>query len=72
MYPVVAIPLRTARERRTLTQQQLAQLSGVRQSHISALELGKKSDLFLSTAIKLARALRMNILQVDFTASVSE
>lgn len=50
--------LRALRKRARLSQVELAEKSGMRQTTISALELGKVPDPRISTVRRLARALR--------------
>lgn len=66
--------LREARRKAQLTQDQLAELSGVDQSTISDLETGRNTDPRLSTLTRLAEALgitpsdlRITDLQPDTT-----
>ena len=54
------LSLREARRRRGLTQEQLAEASGVTQANISAIERGAVSDPNSSTLMKLSAALRMD------------
>jgi len=53
----VPITLKTARKIKGLTQQELADLSGVKQPVISRLEKGRTRDLTWTTASRLAAAL---------------
>jgi transcriptional regulator with XRE-family HTH domain len=53
----VASPLRALRRERRLTQQQLAELSGVDQTTISSLELGAAKSPSWETVGSLAQAL---------------
>ena len=55
--------VREWRERRGLTQQQLAKMSGVHYVNLSRLEAGQ-GDPQLSTLLKLCRALRINLGQL--------
>jgi transcriptional regulator with XRE-family HTH domain len=52
----MAARLKTLRERRGMTQEQLAKKSGVGRSHLARLETGRQ-DPTLSTLEKLAKAL---------------
>jgi transcriptional regulator with XRE-family HTH domain len=52
----VAARIKTLRERRGLTQEQLAERAGVSRTYLARLETGKQ-DPTLSTIEKLARAL---------------
>lgn len=54
------IHLRTARERKGLTQVQLAQLAHVDQKTISRLELDPDADPAFSTQTNIAAALKVN------------
>jgi transcriptional regulator with XRE-family HTH domain len=49
--------LRTVRERKKMSQLELAKKSGVAQGYISALESGEKKNPGIETLKKLARAL---------------
>lgn len=51
--------LRAARIERELTQEQVAELSGVQAGEISRIETGKR-DPQVSTLLKIARALRVS------------
>lgn len=51
--------LRDWRLRQRVSQQQLAQRSGVRQSALSLIEQGKRTDVRLSTLERLAQALQV-------------
>jgi predicted transcriptional regulator len=50
--------LRAAREKRELTQERLAELSGVQAGEISRIETGKR-DPQVSTVLKLAKGLEL-------------
>jgi DNA-binding XRE family transcriptional regulator len=56
-YPTLS-RLKESRERRTLTQEELAKLSGVGRTTIAALETGKRRA-YRSTAEKLAKVLKV-------------
>lgn len=56
--PIVAVELKTARERRGWTQEQLAEASGVDKGTISRLEAAVITDPLTSTVDKLETALR--------------
>lgn len=64
--------LRALRERAGLTQEQLASKSGVQQTTISQLELGKVRDPQYSTVAALAFALGMSTDQVARAIEASE
>jgi transcriptional regulator with XRE-family HTH domain len=51
--------LRALRQRRHLTQQQLAELADIEYKHVQALESGRPPSPRLETIEKLARAFRM-------------
>ena len=51
--------LRRLRRRRRLTQHDLSRLTGIQQTTLSALELGKTRDPRISTVERLARALHV-------------
>jgi transcriptional regulator with XRE-family HTH domain len=51
--------VRELRERRRLTQQQLAELADIEYKHVQALESSRPPSPRLETIEKLARALRM-------------
>ena len=55
--PVVKLRLRAVREKAGLTQEQLANATGLRQATISNLETGKSERITLETVGRLARAL---------------
>lgn len=57
---VVALPLKTARRVAQLTQEQLAERSGVDQSTISQLEAGRLQRVSYETVARLARALHVS------------
>lgn len=59
----VKITLRELREKKHLTQEQLAKISGVSTSYISALELQKRIPTIL-TLIQLAKALDVKISEL--------
>lgn len=63
----IAMALRTAREKKGLSQRELSALSGVRQSQISMIEKGLV-DLRLSSLIELARALDLELTLVPQSA----
>ena len=54
---MIPVYLRDWRIRQRISQQHLAQRSGVRQSALSLIEQGKRADVRLSTLERLARAL---------------
>jgi transcriptional regulator with XRE-family HTH domain len=56
----MAARLKTLRERRGMTQEQLAKKSGVGRSHLARLETGRQ-DPTLSTIEKLAKALGVKV-----------
>jgi ribosome-binding protein aMBF1 (putative translation factor) len=56
-----AVALRGARKREALTQKQLADLLGIKQAHISAMEHGKR-PIGKEMARRLATILRVNYL----------
>lgn len=60
------LTLREARLRRGLTQEQLEERSGVKQTNISAIERGAVSDPNSSTVMKLAAALDMDPRALKF------
>lgn len=60
----IAKRLKQWREARDLTQAQLAEKSGLPQSHISRLEAGQHSPSF-KTVEKLAKALELTISELD-------
>lgn len=55
------IQLKEIREKRNLTQDELAELSGVRQSTISNIELGHTVNPGLDTLQKLSKALGVSL-----------
>jgi DNA-binding XRE family transcriptional regulator len=59
--------IREARRKAGLTQKELAQRSGLRQSHISRLERGRHSPSFV-TLEKIAEALGIPVSQLDPSA----
>jgi transcriptional regulator with XRE-family HTH domain len=59
----VAAKLKAARERKALSQRELAKLAGLRQSQISRIERGEV-DLRLSSLVEIARALDLEITLV--------
>lgn len=61
-----SIPLRQAREKAGLTQDGLADLAGVPQSVISRLESGVSVDPAFRTVVKLANALHVDPLCLQF------
>ena len=60
---LMAARLKALRERRGLTQEQLAEKSGVGRSHLARLETGKQ-DPTLSTLEKLAKALKVDVAKL--------
>lgn len=52
--------LRTARLAKDISQAQLAELAGVDQTTISAIEIGRNQNPSWETAVRLARALDLN------------
>lgn len=60
------ITLREARERAGMTQQQLADASGVPQSVISRIESGVTANPGISIVLRLARRLRLSADQLRF------
>ncbi len=60
----VAKQIRKHREKMKLSQQELASLAGIPQSHVSRLETGKHAPTYL-TMEKLAKALRVKCSQLD-------
>lgn len=60
--------LKAARQRRKLTQIQLARLSGIGQGLISKLENGQIAEPRFSTVMSLARALDLDPSALHFTA----
>ncbi len=63
--------IRTARERRGLTQAELAHELGVPQSTIARLERGGRTDPRLSTVIAIAGALHVSLDQLAFEAGLA-
>lgn len=61
-----ATPLRTLREQRGLTQEQLSTLSDVSQNQISKLESGQARNPSYATVAALARALRVDVAAILF------
>jgi ribosome-binding protein aMBF1 (putative translation factor) len=59
--------IRQARRKAGLTQKELAERSGLRQSHISRLERGRHSPSFV-TVEKIAKALDIPVSQLDPSA----
>jgi|WetSurSiteA1Bulk_404760.scaffolds.fasta_scaffold640434_1 transcriptional regulator with XRE-family HTH domain len=57
------------RKQRKLTQEQLAEKSGVTQETISAIELGKIKNPSYKIVISLAKALRVPALAIDLEES---
>lgn len=57
------VPLATLRLKRGLSQQQLANLSGILQPQLSRIESGAH-DIMMSTATRLARALGVPVAEV--------
>ena len=70
MLPVSDIYLRTARQRRAWTQEQLEAISGVPQNVISRLENDSHADPAWSTVKKLAKALRLDPRRLRFGAQL--
>ena len=62
--------LQEFRERKGMTQSQLAEKSGVSRGTISAMENGTMSAAMSSTLIKLARALGATVEQIFFADDV--
>jgi transcriptional regulator with XRE-family HTH domain len=60
--------LKQARERRGLTQAELADAAGVDQATVSRLEIGRVSNPSFDTVKKLARALRVAPEALTFDA----
>jgi transcriptional regulator with XRE-family HTH domain len=60
------IYLRTVREQRGLTQQQLESLANVAQNTISRLESSPKARPVFETVVALAKALHVDPLQLRF------
>ena len=56
----MAAKIKALRERRGLTQEQLAEKAGVGRSHLARLETGKQ-DPTLSTLEKIASALKVKV-----------
>ena len=55
--------LKTLRERRGMTQEQLAEKSGVSRTYLARLETGRQ-DPTLSTLEKLAKALKVKVAKL--------
>lgn len=66
--------LRDLREKKTLSQAEVAQRSGVEQTTVSQLELGKVRDPRISTLEKLAAVygVRLQVVVDAFAASVAD
>ncbi len=62
--------IREAREAKKMTQEELAETSGVSRGTISALENGKMRATSTQTLLKLARALDTTVEQIFFTEDV--
>lgn len=62
--------LRTLRETKGLTQAQVATRSGIKQSHVSQIELGKVRSPQYDTMVALARALEVGV--PDIAAALAE
>ena len=58
---IIGCRMRQQRQRLGLTQEQLGELSGVPQASISRLEREGSEDIQVSTAIELARALKLSV-----------
>lgn len=58
--------IKEAREERRLTQEELAEKSGVSRPTIVALENGKAEDVKISTLQKLAAAMDMTVQDIFF------
>lgn len=56
--------IKDMRERRGMTQLELAQKCGVTQPYISMLENGKRTNLKISLIVKLAAALDVTVAQI--------
>jgi len=59
----MAMRLKTLRERRGMTQEQLAEKSGVSRTYLARLETGRQ-DPTLSTLEKLATALKVDVAKL--------
>jgi len=59
--PTIGQRMRVRRRQLGLSQQELARLLGLPQSKISELECDVRSDMLLSTARRVARALHMSL-----------
>ena len=64
--PVKTLTLREARKRAKLTQVELAAKTGVLQTTISRLEVGKATDPNFSTVVRIAKALGVRPEQLVF------
>jgi transcriptional regulator with XRE-family HTH domain len=59
--------IRELREARGLTQESFAELAGLTYKHYQQVEAGRKSDIRLSTLVKMAGGLDLNLSElVDF------
>jgi len=59
--------IRELREARGLTQESFAELAGLTYKHYQQVEAGRKSDVRLSTLVKMAEGLDLNLSElVDF------
>ncbi len=58
--------LKNARQQRKLTQQELADKSGVSRVTIALIESGQTRDIMASTLLKLANALDMSVNELFF------
>lgn len=62
----VGFKLKNARLQRNLTQQELADKSGVSRVTIALIENGQTRDVMASTLLKLANALNMSVNDLFF------
>lgn len=62
--------LKEAREAKNMTQQELADRSGVSRVTIALIESGKAKNILSSTILKLAKALEKPVEDIFFTESV--
>jgi len=62
--------LKEARVEKGITQQELADLSGINRVTIALIESGKTQDVMSSTILKLARALDKPIEEIFFDETV--
>lgn len=58
------------RESKNLTQEELAEMSGVSRGTIVALESGKETNTTTQTLVKLANAMETTVDQIFFSESV--